>query len=169
MKRCQEHSPKAKDPNYICNPKTGRWVKKLGDTGRKVMMGVKSASKPAIGKPPAKPPAAHPATKPPTKPPTKPSPTKPVNPNPKLLKGMLKNQKFLNACNGKSASGGGMNVTQLVKIAESIGYEGSTTRKDIIDFLCYSTGLGVSHSSSPQHTTTKPSTDMRGLRLEKIL
>lgn len=42
---CNSKSPKAKDKNYICNPKTGRWVLKYGSVGKDVK--TKSPIKPA--------------------------------------------------------------------------------------------------------------------------
>ncbi len=36
-KRCSEKSKYAKDPGYICNPDTGRWVKKDGPTGKRIL------------------------------------------------------------------------------------------------------------------------------------
>lgn len=45
---CNSKSPKAKDKNYICNPKTGRWVLKSGSIGKdvKVKPSVKPTGKP---------------------------------------------------------------------------------------------------------------------------
>lgn len=52
MKECNKKSPKASDPNYICNPKTGRWVKKDGLLGKKIRSNKKSAKKSAKQKSP---------------------------------------------------------------------------------------------------------------------
>ena len=37
MKNCTDHNYKSNDPQYIYNPKTGRWVKKNGDVGKKII------------------------------------------------------------------------------------------------------------------------------------
>lgn len=42
MKKCNPNNPKAKDPNYVCNPETGRWVLKKNFEKKK---GVKRSSK----------------------------------------------------------------------------------------------------------------------------
>lgn len=39
MKKCNENSPRAGDPDYICNPVTGRWVLKRGPKGQEIMGG----------------------------------------------------------------------------------------------------------------------------------
>ena len=36
-KQCDSQNPKAQDPNFICNPATGRWVSKTGPTGKKLL------------------------------------------------------------------------------------------------------------------------------------
>ncbi len=33
-KKCNLKLPEANDPKYICNPKTGRWIKKDGATAK---------------------------------------------------------------------------------------------------------------------------------------
>mgnify|MGYP001398155686 CR=1 FL=1 len=48
---CNKSSPKASNPDYICNPKTGRWIKATGATARKA--GLSKPNKPT--KPKAKP------------------------------------------------------------------------------------------------------------------
>lgn len=45
MKECNKKSPKASDPNYICNPETGLWVKKDGKIGKKILDNKKSPEK----------------------------------------------------------------------------------------------------------------------------
>ena len=37
MNNCNPKHNKANDPDYICNPKTGRWVKKTGDIGKALL------------------------------------------------------------------------------------------------------------------------------------
>lgn len=37
MKNCNKTNPKASNSDYICNPLTGRWVKKTSATGRNVL------------------------------------------------------------------------------------------------------------------------------------
>ena len=44
-KTCNKSSPKASNPDYVCNPKTGRWIKASGVTAKK--LGVK---KPIVAK-----------------------------------------------------------------------------------------------------------------------
>jgi hypothetical protein len=36
-KPCNQSSPKASDPEYVCNPDSGRWVKRSSPTGKKVV------------------------------------------------------------------------------------------------------------------------------------
>jgi len=45
-------------------------------------------------------------------------------------------QKLANACAGKSASQGGLNVTDLVQLAKRQGYTGASKRADVVAFLC---------------------------------
>ena len=33
-KNCNQRNPKAEDPEYVCNPDTGRWVKRSGVAGK---------------------------------------------------------------------------------------------------------------------------------------
>lgn len=42
-KQCPPNSPKAQDPDYICNPQTGRWIKKDGACARKLKIGIFSS------------------------------------------------------------------------------------------------------------------------------
>src|SRR5437016_4738955 len=37
MKPCNSKDSKANDPQYICNPSTGRWVKRDGEIGKKII------------------------------------------------------------------------------------------------------------------------------------
>ena len=37
MVQCNANSPKANDPEYLCNPKTGRYVKKSGKIGQQIL------------------------------------------------------------------------------------------------------------------------------------
>lgn len=52
-KPCNNTKPQAQDPDYICNPKTGRWVKRSGKVGQS-LAATKPAPKPAP-KPASKP------------------------------------------------------------------------------------------------------------------
>lgn len=45
-------------------------------------------------------------------------------------------EKLRNACAGKTAKQGGLNVADLAKIAKSRGYSGANKRPDLINFLC---------------------------------
>ena len=47
-KSCNKSSPKASDPEYICNPKTGRWIKASGATAKK--LGVSHSKKSSLSK-----------------------------------------------------------------------------------------------------------------------
>lgn len=44
-KNCPQKGKNAKNPNYICNPKTGKWVKKDGPTGKKILSLIQSRPK----------------------------------------------------------------------------------------------------------------------------
>jgi hypothetical protein len=46
-KQCPSNSPKAQDPNYICNPQSGRWIKKDGARARKLKIGIFSSPCPS--------------------------------------------------------------------------------------------------------------------------
>ena len=46
-KQCPPNSPKAQDPNYICNPQSGRWIKKDGACARKLKIGTFSSPCPS--------------------------------------------------------------------------------------------------------------------------
>jgi GNAT superfamily N-acetyltransferase len=41
-KPCNKSSPKASNPDYICNPKTGRWIKATGSTAKKTGLSSKT-------------------------------------------------------------------------------------------------------------------------------
>lgn len=45
-------------------------------------------------------------------------------------------ERLSNACKGKSASQGGLNVPELSRLAAARGYTGSQKRADLITFLC---------------------------------
>ena len=48
-KICNQSSPKASNPDYVCNPKTGRWIKATGATAKK--LGVSSLKMPVSSRP----------------------------------------------------------------------------------------------------------------------
>lgn len=61
VKPCKADNAHAKDPAYVCNPATGRWVKKSGKVGQALSGAKKPAKKVAAAKKPAKKVAKKPA------------------------------------------------------------------------------------------------------------
>ena len=130
-KQCDSQNPKAQDPNFICNPATGRLVSKTGPIGKKLLQLQPPTNPPGgtgttVPKPKLKLKLKKPSSGPQTLP--LPSVTQLV---PKSSSSALKN-----ACQGKSKKQGGMNVDALYKLAQTNGYQESKKREDIIKFLC---------------------------------
>lgn len=65
--------------------------------------------------------------------------------------------KLAKACNGKSASQGGMNVPELYQLARRQGYTGPKLRMNILDYVC-SKETKTNPNPNPIHTSTSTST-----------
>ena len=120
MPKCNKKSPKATNLDYICHQVTGRWVKKSSSIGKKIIGASLSPAKVASPSP-------------------SPSPSSP-SPGPV-------DERLTKACKGKGNSSGGMNLPELLKIANSKGYTGKNNRKDVQNFVCQSS-IGVSAALS---------------------
>lgn len=68
------------------------------------------------------------------------------------------------ACEGKSASQGGMNVDELMNHAKNKGYTGSKARQPLLDFLCRDTAPGRPHvTPSASSAPSAPSAPAKAL------
>ena len=105
-KQCNSKSDKASNPDYICNPQSGQWVKKSGAVGKKLQaMGLKAST----------------------------NISKPLSP---VAQVQSSDEQLTNACLGKSKGKGGMNVGEMYDLAKARGYNGPKTRGDVTKFLC---------------------------------
>lgn len=64
--------------------------------------------------------------------------------------------KLINACAGKSASKGGLNVSDLFTIAKQGGYNGSKKRADLIAFLCGGAPAPAPVSKAKKASASRP-------------
>jgi hypothetical protein len=131
-KQCNQSHPNASDPDYICNPQTGRWVTKTGTVGKSIYKKKFAVAKIKMPTPIG--------TVTPIKQPPKSSPTAPTAT-------YTMEERLANACKGKTYSNGGLNLGDLLTIAMSKGYSKKKGIKaELIKFLC----TGASPSAKPK-------------------
>ncbi len=143
MPNCPHSSPKASDPNYVCNQKTGKWIKRDGVVARREKIGAFASV--ATKKPKAKYKAkAHVAK---IKMPTPIGTTTTITPPTAPIATYTMEERLINACKGKTYRNGGLNLGDLLRLAISNGYTKKRgSRTELLKFLC--TGGSASASAS---------------------